>query len=72
MYLIFDPEMKNFPEVREEIEELCYLILINPVNGKVKTFTSMCVSTNEVSYTFYSEDLNRLNETVKQVEDSYE
>ena len=28
----------------------------------------MSMSTNEVSYTFYSEDLDRLNEAVKMVE----
>ena len=26
MYLIFDPEMENFPEVREEIEEYVFNI----------------------------------------------
>ncbi len=26
MYLIFDPEMKNFPEAREEVEEYVFNI----------------------------------------------
>ncbi|MDU1845923.1 MAG: efflux RND transporter permease subunit [Niallia nealsonii] len=68
MYLIFDEDMKNFPEVRDEIED--YITNIDQ-SGEWKTqdFTSMGMSTNEVSYTFYSEDLDKLNESVKKVED---
>ena len=36
MYLIFDPEMKDFPEVRTEIEEYVFK-LVKQVNGRVKT-----------------------------------
>ena len=36
MYLIFDPEMENFPEVRTEIEEYVS-ILVKQVNGRVRT-----------------------------------
>jgi multidrug efflux pump subunit AcrB len=36
---------------------------------KSQNFTSMSMATNEVSYTFYSEDLDKLNEAVKKVED---
>ena len=68
MYLIFDPEMENFPEVRTEIEE--YVLNIGQTGEwKCQNFSSMSMSTNEVSYTFYSEDLDKLNETVKMVED---
>ncbi|MBZ9535418.1 efflux RND transporter permease subunit [Cytobacillus oceanisediminis] len=68
MYLIFDEDMKNFPEVRDEIED--YITNIDQ-SGEWKTqdFTSMGMSTNEVSYTFYSEDLDKLSESVKKVED---
>jgi multidrug efflux pump subunit AcrB len=67
MYLIFDPEMENFPEVREEIEE--YVFNIGQTGEwKSQNFTSMSMATNEVSYTFYSEDLDKLNEAVKKVE----
>lgn len=68
MYLIFDEDMKNFPEVRDEIEE--YITNIGQ-SGEWKTqdFSSMGMSTNEVSYTFYSEDLDKLNEAVKKAED---
>lgn len=71
MYLIFDDEMKNFPEVRDEIEE--YVTNIGQSGEwKSQDFASMGVATNEVSYTFYSENLNRLNEAVKMVEDVME
>ncbi|MDM5329196.1 efflux RND transporter permease subunit [Neobacillus sp. CF12] len=67
MYLIFDPEMDNFPEAREEVEE--YVFNIGQTGEwKSQNFTSMSMSTNEVSYTFYSEDLDKLNEAVKMVE----
>ena len=68
MYLIFDPEMENFPEVRTEIEE--YVSGIGQTGEwKSQNFSSMSMSTNEVSYNFYSEDLDKLNEAVKMVED---
>ena len=67
MYLIFDPEMENFPEVREEIEEYVFNIGQSG-EWKSQNFSSMSMSTNEVSYTFYSEDLDKLNEAVKMVE----
>lgn len=68
MYLIFDPDMKDFPEVRTEIED--YVFNIGQTGEwKSQNFTSMSMSTNEVSYTFYSEDLDKLNEAVKMVED---
>ncbi|WP_040758698.1 efflux RND transporter permease subunit [Sporosarcina newyorkensis] len=68
MFLIFDPDMKNFPEVRSEIED--YVFNIDQTGEwKSQDFTSMGASTNEVSYTFYSENLDKLNEAVKMVED---
>jgi multidrug efflux pump subunit AcrB len=67
MYLIFDPEMDNFPEVREEIEEYVFN-LGQSGEWKSQNFAAMSMSTNEVSYTFYSEDLDKLNEAVKMVE----
>ncbi|MCM3693456.1 efflux RND transporter permease subunit [Neobacillus niacini] len=67
MYLIFDPEMENFPEVREEIEEYVFNIGQSG-EWKSQNFAAMSMSTNEVSYTFYSEDLDKLNEAVKMVE----
>lgn len=68
MYLIFDPEMENFPEVREEIEEYVFNIGQSG-EWKSQNFAPTSMATNEVSYTFYSEDLDKLNEAVKMVED---
>ncbi|MBY0147640.1 efflux RND transporter permease subunit [Neobacillus niacini] len=67
MYLIFDPDMENFPEAREEIEEYVFNIGQSG-EWKSQNFSAMSMSTNEVSYTFYSEDLDKLNEAVKMVE----
>ena len=68
MFLIFDPDMKNFPEVRTEIEN--YVFDIGQTGEwKSQDFASMGASTNEVSYTFYSESLDKLNESVKMVEE---
>ncbi|WP_277584834.1 efflux RND transporter permease subunit [Psychrobacillus antarcticus] len=68
MYLIFDPEMEDFPGAREEIEE--YIFNIEQTGEwKTQNFSAMSMSSNEVSYTFYSEDLDKLNEAVKMVED---
>jgi len=68
MYLIFDPDMEDFPEAREEVEDYVFNIGQSG-EWKSQDFASMNMSTNEVSYTFYSEDLARLNEAVKMVED---
>ncbi|MEH7352438.1 efflux RND transporter permease subunit [Neobacillus drentensis] len=67
MYLIFDPDIKNFPEVKEKIEK--YVTGLDQ-SGKWKSqnFSSMSGAENEVSYNLYSEDLNKLNQSVKKVE----
>ncbi len=67
MYLIFDPDMDDFPEVREKVEE--YVFNLNQTGEwKSQNFAAMSMPTNEVSYTFYSEELDKLNEAVKMVE----
>ncbi|MFS0672158.1 efflux RND transporter permease subunit [Ornithinibacillus sp. 179-J 7C1 HS] len=68
MYLIFDEDMENFPEVREEIEEYVFNIGQSG-EWKSQNFSSMSFSSNEISYTLYSENLDRLNEAVSMVED---
>ncbi|MEH7390984.1 efflux RND transporter permease subunit [Bacillus sp. JJ1474] len=69
MYLIFDPDMENFPEAREDIEK--YVKDIGQSGEwKSQNFSSMSMASNEVSYTFYSEDLDKLNKSVKIVEDA--
>lgn len=67
MYLIFDPEMDNFPEVRDEIEEYVFN-LGQSGEWKSQNFGGMSMPENEISYTFYSEDLTKLNKAVKMVE----
>lgn len=67
MYLIFDPDMENFQEVRKEIEDYVFNIGQSG-EWKSQNFSSMGMSTNEISYTFYSEDLSSLKEAVQQVE----
>nr|WP_233711571.1 efflux RND transporter permease subunit [Lederbergia citrisecunda] len=68
MYLIFDPKMEDFPEVRKEIED--HVANIGQSGEwKSQNFTSMSMTSNEVSYTFYSEDLDKLNKAVKMVEE---
>ena len=67
MYLIFDPEMENFSEVRDELEEYVFNIG-HSGEWKSQNFGGMSMPENEISYTLYSEDLGKLNETVKMVE----
>ncbi|WP_340001802.1 efflux RND transporter permease subunit [Oceanobacillus sp. FSL K6-0127] len=68
MYLIFDPDMEDFPQARDEILE--YVTNIDQSGEwKSQDFSSMGMSTNEVSYTFYSEDLDNLTEAVHMVEE---
>lgn len=69
MFLIFDPETENFPEVKEEIED--YLAALEQSGTWTsQDFSSMHMggSGNTVSYTLYSEDLDDLSTAVKQVE----
>lgn len=67
MYLIFDPDMKDFPKVKEKIED--YVThLDQPGTWKSQNFSASSMSSNEVSYTFYSEDLDKLNQTITKVE----
>lgn len=66
IYLIFDPDMDDFPAAKKEVED--YIFNIGQ-SGEWKTQNfAMGMSSNEVSYTLYSEDLDKLNDAVKQVE----
>ncbi|WP_066071853.1 efflux RND transporter permease subunit [Neobacillus soli] len=67
MYLIFDPKMDNFSEVRDKVEK--YVAGLGQTGKwKSQNFSSMSGSTNEVSYSFHSENLDKLNKSVKMVE----
>lgn len=68
MYVIFDPDMKNFSEVRDEIEQ--YVADIeHPGTWANQGFSMSSFSSNEVSYTLYSESLDDLEQSVLMVED---
>lgn len=67
MYLIFDPDMEDFPKARDEVEDYVFNIGQSG-EWKSQNFTSMSMSSNEVSYTLYSDDLDKLRDAVKQVE----
>jgi HAE1 family hydrophobic/amphiphilic exporter-1 len=67
MYLIFDEDMENFTEEKDKIVK--YVTNLDQSGTwKSQDFSSMTGSTNEVSYTLYSENLRKLNDAVKQVE----
>lgn len=68
MYLIFDPDMEDFPGAREEVEDYVFNIGQSG-EWKSQNFTPTSMASNEVSYTFYSEDLDKLNEAVLMVEE---
>lgn len=68
MYVIFDPDMKNFPEVREEIEQYVEEIG-HPGRWGSQNFSMSSMSSNEISYTLYSESLDDLEQSVLMVED---
>ncbi|MEG0440034.1 MAG: efflux RND transporter permease subunit [Solibacillus sp.] len=69
MFLIFDPEMpaEKFTKAKKEVED--YIFNIGQ-SGEWKTqnFGMGGMSSNEVSYTLYSEDLDKLRTAVSQVE----
>ncbi|MCM3744406.1 efflux RND transporter permease subunit [Sporosarcina luteola] len=67
MYLIFDPDMKDFQAARAEVEDFVFNIGQSG-EWKSQNFSSMGMSTNEISYSFYSENLSSLKEAVQQVE----
>lgn len=68
MYLIFDPDMENFSEVRDQLEGYVFNIG-HSGEWKSQNFSGMSMPENEISYTLYSEDLGKLNKTVKMVEE---
>ncbi|MFC0478374.1 efflux RND transporter permease subunit [Robertmurraya beringensis] len=69
MYLIFDPDMKDFPEVKKEVEDYVFNI-DHSGEWKSQNMAMGSMSSNEVSYTLYSEDLEDLNKAVNQVEEA--
>lgn len=67
MYITFDDDMKNFPEVKKKIED--YVTNLDQSGEWIsQDFTTTGVSSNELSYNIYSEDLDDLLSSVKKVE----
>jgi multidrug efflux pump subunit AcrB len=69
MYLIFDPETEDFADVKEEVEDYVFNI-DHSGEWKSQNMAMGSMSSNEVSYTLYSEDLDDLNDAVSQVEEA--
>ncbi|WP_042478087.1 efflux RND transporter permease subunit [Bacillus ndiopicus] len=67
MYLIFDPDMKDFPAARKEVEDYVFNIGQSG-EWKSQDFGAMGMGSSEVSYTLYSENLDNLRKSVEQVE----
>lgn len=69
VFVTFDPDMKDFPAARDEV--IAYLDGLDQSGEWIsQDFTSMGMSSDEITYNFYSENLDRLNEAVNLVEDS--
>ena len=67
IYAIFDPDMDDFAGAKKEVED--YIFNVGQT-GEWKTQNfAMGMSSNEVSYTLYSENLDKLNEAVAKVEE---
>lgn len=67
MYVIFDSETENFSEIASDIEN-DLKDLQQSGTWSSQNFSSGDTANNELNYTLYSEDLERLNEAVAQVE----
>ncbi|MGD6778533.1 efflux RND transporter permease subunit [Sutcliffiella horikoshii] len=70
MYLIFDKDMENFPEARTEVEDYVFNIGQSGEWKSQNFATGGAMASNEISYTFSSENLDNLNEAVKKVENA--
>lgn len=69
MYLIFDAKTPHFADVKEEI--LAYLEeQDHPGTWKTQDFSMGALSSNELSYTLYSENLNSLQTAIGMVEET--
>lgn len=67
MYIIFDPDTKNFTKVKTNVEK--YLKELNQTGTwKNQNFNMSTMSSNELSYTVYGDDLAELEKVVGKVE----
>lgn len=67
MYVIFDPDTKDFLDVKAKIEEELKKTG-HSGTWKSQDFSATAFANNELSYTVYSEDLDKLKETVDEIE----
>lgn len=67
MYLIFDPDTENFADVKAEIEDYAKNIGQSG-EWKSQNFSASSTSSNELSYTVYSEDLDKLEQAIVDIE----
>ena len=70
MYIIFDPDTKNFSDVKTEVEE--YIKELDQTGTWKSQNFNMSMSNNELSYTVYGDQLSEVEEVVGQVEDILE
>ena len=69
MFVIFDPDTADFAEQRDEIE--AYVSEIDQSGEWInQDFSSGGFSSDEITYSFYSEDLTKLNDTLQLAEDA--
>jgi len=69
MFVIFDPDITDFAEQRDEIES--YVTNIDQSGEWTnQDFASGGFSSDEITYSFYSEDLDKLNESLALAEEA--
>lgn len=66
MYVIFDDETENFDEVQDEIVK--YIEGLNQSGKWVNQNFNMSLANNELSYTVYGEDLDKIEKVVSDIE----
>src|SRR5699024_541823 len=69
MFVIFDPDITDFAEQRDEIE--AYVTNIDQSGEWInQDFSSGAFSSDEITYSFYSEDLDKLNDSLALAEEA--
>ena len=66
MFVVFDPDTENYSDVKTEIQE--YLKGLDQAGEWKNQDFSMSVGSNELSYTVYGEDLDKVRGTVADIE----
>lgn len=66
MYVIFDDDTKNFDDVQDEITN--YIEGLDQSGKWINQNFSMSMSNNELSYTVYGDDMDKIEKTVADIE----